>query len=502
MTVGAGPGGCTEFAGAGPIPTAVFAPGAARPGPNVFIGTASGNQVTFNGVPILPPVGTTRVFRITNIRINVSGLVAAGSGPKPVSASVSISGNNSVPVSNPVLTTGIVAASLSTAIRNAGNTDSLAGGGVSLGQCNTAVMAPLAVLQFSELFGTAFQERVVPTLATNGQAYIQQNVPGSMYNSESGLVTFGFGSPVGLADQGTRLKAAFDSVPAGVHLFVSVTNLAADTSSATISQNSTGSFARLVSGEAVPDGNGTVPAVRPTTSLNGSPGITDVAEIPVFDGKATAVWEVINSNPAALENLLFGLWISYSAQAPSGGPVPGTATVRLSFAPTAGPLTFSDTAAGSASATLAIPRFVDTSPESSGLFTISACQTTLLFSYVTNQGGFDTGLVIANTSQDPFATGRQSGSCVLNWYDGKSHLPTNTGTIAAGTNYTSVVSSLLLDDFTGYVIARCGFPLAHGFAIVGDPGLRSLAIGYQPLVIGTTPKSPRKLTGSGETLFH
>jgi hypothetical protein len=36
----------------------------------------------------------------------------------------------------------------------------------------------------------------------------------------------------------------------------------------------------------------------------------------------------------------------------------------------------------------------------------------------------------------------------------------------------------LLDRFTGYLIAPCGFQLANGLAIVGDAGIRNLAIEY------------------------
>jgi hypothetical protein len=500
-TFGAAAGGCTEFAGAGPIPTAVFAPGSLRAGANLFIGTASENQVTFHGIPILPPIGTTRVFRITNIRANVSGL--PGSGPRPLLASIAISANAALPLSNPVLPAGIVNAALSTSIRNADNTDVLSAA-VSFGQCSSVTIAPVAVLQFTELFGSSFKTRVAPTAITNGQASVQQNLPGRMYNSESGFATFAFGNPVGLADSGTRLKAVFDSVPAGVRLFVSVTNLAAGANSATVlqpSQTSATSFARLIGGEALPDANGTVPAVIPTMSLNGSPGITDVAEIAVRNGSATAVWEVINTNPADLETFRFGFWIAYSADAAPTGPAAGTATITLGFAPTPGPLTFSVAGAGLASATLPLPRFVDTPQSGAGLFAISACQTVLLFPYVTNQAGWDTGMVIANTSQDPFSERASSGACVLNWYDGRSHLPANTGNIAAGTVYTDLASSLLPDGFTGYVIARCGFPLAHGFAAVGEFGLRNLAVGYLALVLGTGSRT-RNLNGSSETLLQ
>ena len=49
------------------------------------------------------------------------------------------------------------------------------------------------------------------------------------------------------------------------------------------------------------------------------------------------------------------------------------------------------------------------------MFTINICRTILLYPYITNQAGFDTGLTIANTSQDSFTTGSnataaQSGS--------------------------------------------------------------------------------------------
>ena len=49
-------------------------------GPNVFSGVWGGsgapNQVTFYGIPIMPPTsaGAERVYRITNIRINANAL--------------------------------------------------------------------------------------------------------------------------------------------------------------------------------------------------------------------------------------------------------------------------------------------------------------------------------------------------------------------------------------------------------------------------------------------
>jgi len=506
--VGAGPGGCTEYVGAGPIPIAVFAPGAARPGPNMFFGTVSANQVTFNGVPILPPAGTTRVFRITNIRANASGLAAGASGAQPVLASVAISPNSSLPLSNPVLTAGFVRPGLLATVRTADNTAPLQGAGAALAQCSSATMSPVAVLQFSEQFATGFKTRVQPTSVTNGQAIVPQNVPGRMYDSESGFVTFGVSAnggtvPIGLADYGTRLKAQFAGVPAGVHLYVSVANLVGDTASATASppppQAGAIAFAQLLSGEASPDGDGTVPGVSPTASLDGSAGTLQLAEIPLVGGSGTAVWEVIDANASALDTLWFGLWISYSAGPAAGSPPPGAATVNLSYAPTPGPLTFTGILASSASPTLPLLRF-ETSQTADALFAIGVCQTSLLFPYVTNQAGFDTGLVIANTSLDPFETPPQSGSCVLNWYGGRSRLPTTTRSIPAGAVYADAVSNLAPDGFTGYVIARCAFQFAHGFAAIGDVGLRNLAVEYLALVIGTNLQGAR--SPAPESLLH
>jgi hypothetical protein len=58
---------------------------------------------------------------------------------------------------------------------------------------------------------------------------VPQNVPGFIYNSESGFILPGLtgfsaiGSTLvaGLADYGTRLKATFNNVPSGVSLYVS-----------------------------------------------------------------------------------------------------------------------------------------------------------------------------------------------------------------------------------------------------------------------------------------
>lgn len=121
--------------------------------------------------------------------------------------------------------------------------------------------------------------------------------------------------------------------------------------------------------------------------------------------------------------------------------------------------------------------------------------TTLLFSFVTNQAGFDTGIAIANTSADPFGTTPQNGTCTLSYFGANAPAPATTLEIVAGTVHT-FVTSVAAPGFQGYLIAECAFPLAHGFAFVNDLGAQNLAMANLALVI---PPRARK---GGERLDH
>src|ERR1019366_8350819 len=200
-------------------------------------------------------------------------------------------------------------------------------------------------------------------------------------------------------------------------------------------------YAQLVStgsSESVNDGNagisGFFPAINGTDNGPNN-GNVPIAEVSLTNGTGAAVWEVVNTNPNTIESFKFAVYTTYSANVAQNSPLPGTSTVTLSFAPTA--------TSGAASASLPIPRFASTAT-AANIFTISICRTILLYPYITNQAGFDTGLTVANTSQDPFTvgsnvTGAQAGSCALTYYGGTTAAPTtppavgNTGNIAAGT---------------------------------------------------------------------
>ena len=87
--------------------------------------------------------------------------------------------------------------------------------------------------------------------------------------------------------------------------------------------------------------------------LSGGQGVA-AAEIPVDNGSAMAVWEVIAANPAVLESAVFGVAVAYAPNTPNQLPGLGQASVSGNFAP----FYAADSDAGRMSGSLPIPRFL------------------------------------------------------------------------------------------------------------------------------------------------
>jgi len=515
VTFGAGLGGCTEYIGVSTLSAGVAGvpvngiPSATNctvavpcaPGANVFQGVVTGNQVVFNGIPVLPPAssGVTRVYRITNIRANANQVVSGGATPGAVTASLSINSSSSIPITNSTLTTGFVLPGLAPLFRNTANSSTAGSSGTTFAQCSstsitstTSSSGALGVLQFTENFDTAFKIRQAPTL---------QNVPGQIYNSESGFIVSSIGGSVsttgvpvtaGLADYGTRLKATFSNVPSGVTLYVTTRDVNNDFNLG----NAGASAVEVVSETAVDSGSpGTpvLPQASQTTTYAlitaQSIGLSPVVTNPTT-GTGAAVWEVIAANPNSIDTLNFGVYISYTAAAASNSPAPGTMTVTLSYAPTPSGGAFTSTTGAAASSSLTIPRFSDSLDSTKTIATIALCTTPMLFPYVINVNGFDTGIAIANTTSDPFGTAAQTGTCSLYFYGSTppTTIPYVTPAVATGTDWTSLASTLA-PGFSGYMIANCNFQFAHGFAFISDVGARNLAMGYLALIFTSTSRS-------------
>jgi hypothetical protein len=538
------------FSGAGSTgayeacPVASYAAGVCSAVPNVFQGVvANTNQVVFNGVPVLAPAtaGYARYFRITNLRANVSALGGPGLATlATVNAFISVSGTNPIGfLSSPSVQLGSVQTGLSGQIRQTSNGGTSTGSTNSLNylQCNSvgssSGTAPStgnnsagAILRYSELFATSFKVRntslvagvVTPTLSPG----LSQVIPGQPYaGSESGLEVSIPGSvqPAGLADFGTRLRAVFNNIPAGVSVWVTTTNIVGSGMGTNVALTAATTFgtnnslftfpfntvavgtpeAVLVASEVAPDFNGGVPFVNPTTYLNS--GTLGLYQVPINNGVGEAVWEVVSENPIASDTMDFGVFFTYVANQNTGTPPVGTGTVDMSFAPapntTGLATTFSAASGGTASSTLPVPRFTDFNnvPSPNKIVIVSLCQTTILLPFITNEGGLETGIAVANTTTDTFGTSPQSGTCAMTFY-GDTAGPTSTtapcttagsclggAPVATGKVFAATLTSILGSSFQGYAIITCNFQYAHAFTFISDTHATQLAMGYLGLVM-------------------
>jgi hypothetical protein len=299
--------------------------------PNVYQGVVSGNQIMFPGVPVLAPGNNGfRVLRITNIRVDASQ-VFTGVGSSPVQAAIVSSDPNDFQLANPTPILGYAQPSLTTSTTTSAATPG------QPAACGSQSLRQAAILTYKELFASAFKTRVDPKVAgqASGQSdALVQNTPGVIYNSESDFtLAIPGGTPAGLANFGTRLKAVFRNVPKGVRVFVSLTNVTVDpnTGLATgqVSSSST-SFAELVRSGNGPFSVPTPDAHTPDTNI----GLIEIT--PSYEnGTATAVWEVVNTAPIAIDALQFGVFVSPNAT----HVAPGSSTASLSYAPSGGSTT-------------------------------------------------------------------------------------------------------------------------------------------------------------------
>ena len=109
-------------------------------------------------------------------------------------------------------------------------------------------------------------------------------------------------------------------------------------------------------------------------------------------------------------------------------------------------------------------------------------QSAMLFRYVTNQAGFDTGIAISNASFGKYGAAQKAGACFINYYGstvgGGAAPPSQvTGIVPPGGQAVFTLSGGGLDGrlfatpgFQGYIIAICNFPLARGVAFISDIG--------------------------------
>jgi len=368
---------------------------------------------------------------------------------------------------------------------------------VTFQQCTSVDFGTAGTITFTKGFAASFkiQNVVGPETGAAPGVPLPQDVPGQIYSFGStgqAGVEYGFYNPAypagatnaGVADYGTRLRVIFAGVQAGVTIWVPDNVAYDDTVVPPATDVNTGApvvsggipelYAQLVTSEGGP---------YTAASANGTGGSAGFVSLTVSStGTAEAVYEVLAVRSQNLqENLAIPFWVSYTANPGANSPGLGTATVGGSFAPIS-----TDT---NASATDTIPRFADTSVAVNA-FSIVKCATHILFPFVTNQAGFDTGFAIANTSMDQYGTSTQTGTCTFNFFGTAAPAAVTTAAaVAPGTDYTNL-TSVLAPGFQGYVIVDCQFQFAHGFAFITQIGTFLGTEGYLALII-PDPPNPR-----------
>ncbi len=450
---------------------------------NAVLGTisATGNSLNFIGIPVpaLAAAGQGIKIEFSNVRVNASGLAVTTGAPPTISITAVVSGGTVFQASLSSQQVGIVEYALGGASTLKGYAGSNAGVN-NFVVCKTlnptaAAGADLASLAFSvkvnENFTTAFK-----AAAAEGSP-IQFPVKVVPANN---IPPAAIGANTNAPSTDTRFKVTFANVPANVSLY---TQQGPITSTVGIGQ---------VQYSNSETGASTATAVTVNT-------FGGFVQIPVSSGAATAVFDVVTPDPNSLDSYV----IPFYAVAAAGTVAPSSKAISavVSMAPTGAPTNEPNfNASAGSSVTLTGSSF-------------NACSTSLLFPFVTNQLGFDTGLAIANTSTDPFGANgatAQAGTCTMSFYGSGAPSPNSVTTpnIPTGTVFTQVLSGVA-SGFQGYIISQCTFQYAHGFAFITDGvGVNGgLSQGYLAGVIPDTNQVARGANpigvagaGSGESL--
>jgi len=434
----------------------------------VYPGTVTGTLITFTGVN-LPPSAFN--LEVSNVRVN-----AAAAGSPQITESLLVQYNvagSSTPlvVSTGGENVGYILPSLSVALAQTGTGQNIFfGNGVngSTGSFTTCAgssigssVPPAAfTLNVKEVVANAFK-----TLAQEGGSYVASATPN-------------LAATTGGATQATELSVAFTGIPTAATLYLPLSV-------------SSGGTTLVLQGS----------ALTPVTSPSGLTGLNLFAFTPTSTGTVTATYVTLNNTSTGT---LFSFPV-YLSVAGGAAPVQTTAmTAAVTYIPTGAPT----------GPTAVIPTFAVSSATPINTLTVTPCLTTLLFPFVTNVAGFETGIAIANTTTDNLKSGggdsvtAASGTCTLNFYGNTATQPTafTTGSIGVmsttntvGPVFANTLTAMGPLGFTGYAIASCNFLDAHGFTyIISQFGTSSAtAEGVLAVVLPTGRNSAGDGTNTG-----
>jgi hypothetical protein len=431
--------------------------GVTAAGTSFYQGTVAGSTVTFSGISF--PAGFTA--QISNVRMNLSG-AAIGSTPLPVTESVFAGTNGlaTVVYNNVTVAYGLKSLNPPTitlltnpstpyyTVCGSGDPNNGVGGNPLTASFTIAV---------SETFGGFFKTQTGVSSGT---------VSPVLQNGEQGSLQSAASMAIGTAASGTEFSVTVANVPSAATIYLPPT----------------------ITGGPVGGGAGTAFTLALTgtpTVIAKGPFATLVAFTP-SSGTVTATYQVTASNPAQVETFTVPAFVAF---APNTVTAQGPITALVAYAPVAA-LTGQATS---------VPDFAASANAPLNAQSIVVCQTSLLFPFVTNQVGFDTGIVLSNTSTDPFGANgatAQAGTCTLNFYGAGAPSP-NTGVAApGGSQATGTTNAFQLSSvapgFQGYMISVCTYLYGHGYAFLEFDLTQGngVAEGYLPLVITDRGQAP------------
>jgi hypothetical protein len=219
-------------------------------------------------------------------------------------------------------------------------------------------------------------------------------------------------------------------------------------------------------------------------------GDTDYYEVGLdSDGNGYVVYEVKNGDPFRPQTIEVPISIWWEPDTGEDKPAIGSGQISATFAPLS-----DEGEAGN----FPKPRFVDTGGDPFTFVSVVRCSTTLLFPFVSNRFGFDTGFAISNTSMDWKGTAPQRGRCMIHYIGNTGDAPDSmpdddiTAIIEGGEQATWTLSMGNpvweingAPDFQGFVVAMCEFQFAHGYAFITDAtsAIPNFAQGYLALIM-------------------
>jgi hypothetical protein len=284
--------------------TLVIVDSGGRQATQKYLGTVSGNIVTFSNVPI--PTSTDNsapspfILDVTNVRVDATSLPAGAN----VTETVFISGSLIQTANFPAAATALVESGLGPQ-----NTS----GVVNFPVCGSVTGAnpafnvkfgenPLNPLAFKKQGGSGnTAEESWLTNNTETGYYVQASVNGALIDNT--------------ASSGTRIRIVFSNIPANVNIYVPL-------SPQTDQPGGTLSLTTTESGPYTPMGGSAPPA--------GYTGSANLAQLTVTNGVAEAVYEVATSSSASIETYTVPVYLGSSGTVTSQA---AAITAAVSFAP-------------------------------------------------------------------------------------------------------------------------------------------------------------------------